>query len=65
MHKNKKVKTNFQIIKENTNVNPSWFGIPILVSKKLNRNKIVHKLEKWGVETRPIISGNFLKQLDY
>ena len=62
MHKNKKVKTNFQIIKENTNVNPSWFGIPILVSKKLNRNKIVHKLEKWGVETRPIISGNFLKQ---
>ena len=62
MHKNKKVKTNFQIIKENTNVNPSWFGIPILVSKKLNRNKIVDKLEKWGVETRPIISGNFLKQ---
>ena len=62
MHRNKKVKTNFQIIKENTNVNPSWFGIPILVSKKLNRNKIVDKLEKWGVETRPIISGNFLKQ---
>ncbi len=62
MHKNKKVKTNFQIIKENTYVNPSWFGIPILVSKKLNRNKIVNKLEKWGVETRPIISGNFLKQ---
>ena len=62
MHKNKKVKTNFQIIKENTNVNPSWFGIPILVSKKLNRNKIVDKLEKFGVETRPIISGNFLKQ---
>ena len=62
MHNNKKVKTNFQIIKENTNVNPSWFGIPILVSKKLNRNKIVDKLEKLGVETRPIISGNFLKQ---
>ncbi len=62
INKNKKVRTNFQIIKENTNVNPSWFGIPILVSKKLNRNKIVDKLEKMGVETRPIISGNFLKQ---
>ena len=57
----KKVKK-FSNNKENLNVNPSWFGIPILVSKKLSKNKIVGKLEKFGVETRPIISGNFLKQ---
>ena len=62
INKNEKVKKNFKIIRENINVNPSWFGMPILVSKKLNRNKIVEKLEKLGVETRPIISGNFLKQ---
>ena len=27
-----------------------------------NRNKFLKKIEKLGVETRPIISGNFLKQ---
>ena len=59
---NKKVKENFSILKENKNVKASWFGIPIILSKKLNRKKVVLKLEKNGIETRPIISGNFLKQ---
>jgi len=59
---NKKVKENFFILKENKNVKASWFGIPIILSKKLNRKKVVFKLEKNGIETRPIISGNFLKQ---
>ena len=59
---NKKVKENFFILKENKNVKASWFGIPIILSKKLNRKKVVVKLEKNGIETRPIISGNFLKQ---
>lgn len=52
----------FNIIKENRYVKPSWFGIPILISKKLKKDKIINNLEKKGVETRPIISGNFLKQ---
>ena len=52
----------FNIIKENEYVKPSWFGIPILISKKLKKDKIINNLEKKGVETRPIISGNFLKQ---
>ena len=34
----------------------------MLLSKKINRNKFINKIEKLGVETRPIISGNFLKQ---
>ena len=62
MQINKKVKENFFILKENKNVKASWFGIPIILSKKLNRKKVVVKLEKNGIETRPIISGNFLKQ---
>ena len=41
---------------------PSWFGIPVLINKKNIRKKFLTKLEKNGVETRPIISGNFLKQ---
>ena len=49
-------------IDANNHVEASWFGIPILLSKKINRNKFLSKIEKLGVETRPIISGNFLKQ---
>ena len=60
--KNKKINKYIQIINANRNVNPSWFGLPLLVSKKNFLKKIMLKLEKNGVETRPIISGNFLKQ---
>ncbi len=59
---NNKLYNSFHIIKENKHVIPSWFGIPILVSKNLKRKKIISNLEKKGIETRPIISGNFLKQ---
>ena len=56
------INNSFFIIKENKFVKASWFGIPILISKNLKRDKIINNLEKKGVETRPIISGNFLKQ---
>ena len=59
INKNHKVKTNFHVLKENSNVKASWFGIPIIISKKLNVKKITKYLEKMGIETRPIISGNF------
>lgn len=60
--KNHIVNKNYKILLENDSVKPSWFGLPIILSKGLNKNKIIKKLEKNGVETRPIISGNFLKQ---
>ncbi len=43
---------------------PSWFGLPILINKKFirNKNKYLNYLKKNGIETRPIISGNFLNQ---
>lgn len=56
------IKNKFIFIEANKNVKPSWFGIPILIKDKKNRVKFVKKLEKNGIETRPIISGNFLKQ---
>jgi CDP-4-dehydro-6-deoxyglucose reductase, E1 len=49
---------------ENKNVIPSWFGLSIktLIKEKKYKYKIIKKLEKNGIETRPIISGNFADQ---
>ena len=43
---------------------PSWFGLPILINKKFlpKKTKFLKFLAKKGIETRPIISGNFLNQ---
>ena len=51
-------------LKPEKNLRPSWFGIPILLNKKFLKNKknFLNKLNKNGIETRPIISGNFLNQ---
>tara|TARA_B100000963_G_scaffold163027_1_gene141701 strand:- start:26 stop:1216 length:1191 start_codon:yes stop_codon:yes gene_type:complete len=62
LENNAKIKKYVTFIEANKYVKASWFGIPILLSKNINRNKFLKKIEKIGVETRPIISGNFLKQ---
>ena len=51
-------------VEENNNVKPSWFGLSMLLNKKFKHNKqsILNRLDKFGIENRPIISGNFLKQ---
>ena len=59
---NKKINRSIKVIKPNKNVNPSWFGLPLIVNKKKLLKKLMLRLEKNGIETRPIISGNFLKQ---
>jgi len=53
-----------QFYQANNNVNPSWFGLSIKINSKIKniKNKIINKLENNGVETRPIISGNFAEQ---
>ena len=61
-NKNNRLSKVLTFIDANRHVKPHWFGIPILLSKKINRNKFLKKIEKEGVESRPIISGNFLKQ---
>ena len=40
----------------------SWFGMPITLSRSIDKKLFIKKIEKKGIETRPIISGNFLKQ---
>ncbi len=51
-------------IKKDHNVKPSWFGLSMLINKKFKKSKrlIFNRLDKLGIENRPIISGNFLKQ---
>ena len=64
MKKNMIINKKIDFYYENKNVTPSWFGLPIkiLVNKKKYKNVIIKKLEKNGIETRPIISGNFADQ---
>jgi len=54
----------FSFFKINPNVKPSFFGFPILLNKKYlgKRKRYLSLLDKLGVETRTIISGNFLNQ---
>ena len=60
--KNKIITSCLSILKENKFVKPSWFGVPIILNRRVKKVKFINKLENLGVETRPIISGNFLKQ---
>jgi CDP-6-deoxy-D-xylo-4-hexulose-3-dehydrase len=52
----------FQMIIDNCT--PSWFGLPIFINEKYKKykKKYIKFLEKSGIETRPIISGNFVNQ---
>jgi len=61
--KNSYLKNKIDFYYENKFVNPSWFGLSIkILIKNFNKNKIIKKLENNGIETRPIISGNFANQ---
>ena len=54
----------YEFLNINKNVNPSFFGFPIIISEKYGhlKKKLLKKLELLGIESRPIISGNFLNQ---
>ena len=55
---------NFLFLKLIRMLNQVFFGFPILLNKKYlgKRKKYLSLLDKSGVETRAIISGNFLNQ---
>ena len=59
-----KWKNQFSFINPIKDLKPSWFGLPILINKKylFKKNKFLKFLNNSGIETRPIISGNFLNQ---
>jgi len=52
------------IIENKSHKNIAWFGIPIKIKNDFikKRKKILNFLNKKGIETRPIISGNFSNQ---
>mgnify|MGYP001486052510 FL=1 len=64
LKKSKKWTNQLDFLKPIKKLTPSWFGLPILINKKFirNKNKYLNYLKKNGIETRPIISGNFLNQ---
>ena len=51
-------------LKPDERINPSWFGLPILINQKFQKKKFKYLkyLSSRGIETRPIISGNFVNQ---
>jgi CDP-6-deoxy-D-xylo-4-hexulose-3-dehydrase len=57
-------KNQFTFIEADKKLQPSWFGLPILINKKFlpKKKKFIDYLNKNGIETRPIISGNFVNQ---
>ena len=54
----------FQFVKIKNKVDPSWFGLAILINKDFlnKKNSFLKYLDKKKIETRPILSGNFLNQ---
>ncbi len=54
----------FKFFDPTKNLKPSWFGFPILINKPYlkNKKKFMNFLNSSGIETRPILSGNFLNQ---
>lgn len=57
-------KNQFSFIEPIKKLTPSWFGLPILINKRYleKKDKFLSYLNRKGIETRPIISGNFLNQ---
>ena len=64
LKKSKLWKNQFEFINPSKNINPSWMGLPILISKKFKhkKKKFINFLDQAGIETRPIISGSFINQ---
>jgi CDP-4-dehydro-6-deoxyglucose reductase, E1 len=54
----------FTFLEPIDHLEPSWFGLPIILRKDLSSRKkqFLKHLNHKGIETRPIISGNFLNQ---
>lgn len=44
------------------NSNPSWFGFLITCREGVDKNQVVSHLEKLGIQTRMLFSGNLIRQ---
>lgn len=64
LKKHKDWNNQFKFVNLPKNIEPSWFGLPILIDQKYKANKqsFLKMLTKQGIENRPILSGNFANQ---
>ena len=64
MKNSSKWNNQYSFFEATKNLNPSWFSLPLLVNSKYLKKKknFLKYLEKNKIETRPIISGNFVNQ---
>ena len=64
VRKSEKWSNQIDFLNPTKKVTPSWFGLPMLINKKFlfKKKRYLKYLNKNGIETRPIISGNFLNQ---
>ena len=64
MKLSKKWNNQFSFFSAQKNLEPSWFGFPLMINKKNKKSKknFLNYLNKNQIETRPIISGNFTNQ---
>ena len=53
---------NFSFMEVNKNISECWLAFPIILKKNINRKFFLNKLLNFGIDTRPIISGDFSKQ---
>ncbi len=53
-------KTNIKIPEYNEN--STWFGFPMIMDSEKSRSNLIIKCKENGIETRPIVAGNFLNQ---
>lgn len=62
--KNKKYIGQIKFLNVEKNIKPSWFGLAIFINNDhiKQKKKYLKFLAKKGIETRPIISGNFINQ---
>lgn len=60
----KEWKSQFIFFQNEENIKPSWFGLPLLLNSSIRfkKKKYLEYLRKNNIETRPILTGNFLKQ---
>jgi CDP-6-deoxy-D-xylo-4-hexulose-3-dehydrase len=64
LKKSKNWSNQFSFLEVPKKIDPSWFSLVILISDKLlnKKKKFIKYLTNKGIETRPIISGNFTNQ---
>lgn len=64
LRNSKRWNNQFSFFEPNKYLDPSWFGLPLLINNKyiLKKKKFLNYLKKKGIETRPILSGNFTNQ---